>query len=596
MEDSVRLVIWDLDETFWKGTLTEGAIEYQQYVHDTVIRLAERGIISSICSKNDKEPVRAILTERGLWEYFIFPSINWEPKGKRIESIVKLMQLRPESCLFIDDNPGNLNEAKHYLPALQIADPAIIPTILQNPRFAGKDDSGLTRLRQYQVLERRAGDALAAGGDNTAFLRTSGIRVEIEYDIEAHLDRAIELVNRTNQLNFTKRRLPEDIGEARAILRERSRAYHVQTGLIRVSDRYGDYGFCGYYFIERGIHADTLRDYCFSCRILNMGVESWLYHQLGRPHIAAAADAAVARFEDGATIDWITRGIATQSAGTSAAPVLDRVLLHGGCELAFLSDYFRHFAREMIGEHNTLRDGVEIRADHSAVLRLARTPRDPATIRALERLGYQDAHFQTKLDQPSAAAPLVFLSFVIDGLVAVYRHKTLGLRVPVLLPIAYPRGPVETDATRFDPALLSEAFAGHWVAGALEELRTNYVHDGMISEPAFKANLRHILSCIPANAKIVIVGGNEHSRDIPAGSSHALIGIARVNRWVKDVFGEFPNVSVVNIRQFIRDEAEIDANATHFSRMVYYRLFQHLYWLATAPAGEDAPLAIAETA
>ena len=28
--EKVRLVIWDLDETFWRGTLTEGGIEYVQ--------------------------------------------------------------------------------------------------------------------------------------------------------------------------------------------------------------------------------------------------------------------------------------------------------------------------------------------------------------------------------------------------------------------------------------------------------------------------------------------------------------------------------------------------------------------------------------
>lgn len=51
--------------------------------------------------------------------------------------------------------------------------------------------------------------------DPRGFLRTSDIRLIIEHDIEPHIDRAIELINRTNQLNFTKRRLPEDIEAAR---------------------------------------------------------------------------------------------------------------------------------------------------------------------------------------------------------------------------------------------------------------------------------------------------------------------------------------------------------------------------------------------
>ena len=86
--ENVRLVVWDLDETFWRGTLTEGGIEYQRAAHDIVIELARRGIISSICSKNTLEDVQAILTREGLWDYFVFPSINWEPKGARLAALV----------------------------------------------------------------------------------------------------------------------------------------------------------------------------------------------------------------------------------------------------------------------------------------------------------------------------------------------------------------------------------------------------------------------------------------------------------------------------------------------------------------------------
>jgi predicted enzyme involved in methoxymalonyl-ACP biosynthesis len=50
MPEAIRLVVWDLDETFWRGTVTEGGItEYIQAHHDIVIELARRGIMSSIC-------------------------------------------------------------------------------------------------------------------------------------------------------------------------------------------------------------------------------------------------------------------------------------------------------------------------------------------------------------------------------------------------------------------------------------------------------------------------------------------------------------------------------------------------------------------
>ena len=65
--EPIRLIIWDLDDTFWKGTLTEGGIEaFIQENHDLVPALAQRGIMSSICSKNDHAKIEAILREQWL--------------------------------------------------------------------------------------------------------------------------------------------------------------------------------------------------------------------------------------------------------------------------------------------------------------------------------------------------------------------------------------------------------------------------------------------------------------------------------------------------------------------------------------------------
>ena len=57
--------------------------------------------------------------------------------------------------------------------------------------------------------------------------------MSIEHDLEAHLDRAIEMINRTNQLNFTKVRLSENIEEARKELRELLSGHTIQAGILR---------------------------------------------------------------------------------------------------------------------------------------------------------------------------------------------------------------------------------------------------------------------------------------------------------------------------------------------------------------------------
>jgi FkbH-like protein len=142
MPEAVRLVIWDLDETFWRGTISEGGIkEYVQAHHDIVIELARRGIMSSIVSKNDHATVRKILEEKGLWDYFVFPSIDWTPKASRIAAIIESIQLRAPAVMFIDDNPHNRAEAQALLPELQVQDEVFVSGILDNPLFKGKNDS-----------------------------------------------------------------------------------------------------------------------------------------------------------------------------------------------------------------------------------------------------------------------------------------------------------------------------------------------------------------------------------------------------------------------------------------------------------------------
>jgi FkbH-like protein len=249
--EPVRLVVWDLDDTFWRGTLTEGGIsEYIQEHHDAVIELARRGIMSSICSRNDPDEVLPILEDKKILEYFIFPSISWHPKGERLASLVETVQLRPASVMFIDDNPGNLAEAGAKVPGIQVEGVDFIGRMLKDPRFKGKNDSRLTCLAQYKLLETRKRDEVQHSGDNSEFLRSCDIRVYIEHDVLSHIDRAIELINRTNQLNYTKSRLPEDPEKARAKLSRQCAGSHRQAGLVRVVDKYGDYGFVGFYLMR----------------------------------------------------------------------------------------------------------------------------------------------------------------------------------------------------------------------------------------------------------------------------------------------------------------------------------------------------------
>ena len=78
--EKIKVIIWDLDETFWSGTISEETISIPEENIKLIKTLTSLGIVNSICSKNDMEIVKKQLQEVGVWEYFVFPSVNWEPK------------------------------------------------------------------------------------------------------------------------------------------------------------------------------------------------------------------------------------------------------------------------------------------------------------------------------------------------------------------------------------------------------------------------------------------------------------------------------------------------------------------------------------
>jgi len=569
--EPIRFIIWDLDETFWKGTLTEGGITYRQEVHDIVIELAHRGIISGICSKNDLAPVRDLLTERGIWEYFVFPSISWESKGPRIARLVEQMQLRPETILFIDDNPMNLHEAQHFVPGLQIADETIIGSLLDEPLLRGKPDARLSRLQQYRLLEKRKTDEERAGGDSRDFLRSSNIRVSILHDVSDHLDRVIELINRTNQLNFTKVRLPEDVNEARAQLAEQLASFRWQVGLVKVVDKYGDYGFCGFYAFN--IMSRRLDHFCFSCRTLGMEVESWLYARLGRPRIRVQGEVlAKLPQADDPPIDWIT--LAAESEGDEPVNenALGTVYLRGSCDLAAVGHYLGLVSAKLIQDFNVSYNGLNLRLDHSMFIRHTLRPPDERGMEALASIGYPAEICRSLLPESARHADLFVMTFAVDRH-ALYRHRDTG----VLAPFTAPGVGGTTDVT----TLAAEAEKYFGTAGgrtSFSNLCETFDYAGPISEADFKLNLRLALDLIPGDKPVIIILALE-PKSKPNSAKAASQPV--INPWIREIAVQYSNVALLDLMSCIASPSEMHGTI-HFDRAVYMRLYQQILALARA--------------
>ena len=146
-----------------------------------------------------------------IWDHFVLPSISFAVKGRPIAELIEVLQLRPANVVFVDDNPAVLAEAAFVCPGIQCLDsPAALAAQLGSPHLAGNPGNGAARLAQYQQLAAKQSQRQQHRGDDLDFLRQSEIRIEIDHDVEPHLERVVELINRSNQLNFTKRRITDE--------------------------------------------------------------------------------------------------------------------------------------------------------------------------------------------------------------------------------------------------------------------------------------------------------------------------------------------------------------------------------------------------
>ena len=104
---------------------------------------------------NDEKPCIDKLKEWDLDKYFVFNSINWEPKGQRIKDTVESMNLRPCNVLFIDDNKLNLEEAKFFCPDIMTMLPDKIGELYAAVSMLDKNDENYHVLKVTRCLKRK---------------------------------------------------------------------------------------------------------------------------------------------------------------------------------------------------------------------------------------------------------------------------------------------------------------------------------------------------------------------------------------------------------------------------------------------------------
>ena len=553
--NSIKLIIWDLDDTLWSGTLSEGGAILPKENARLVQDLTDCGIINSICSKNEFEPTKKHLQDLKIWDFFVFPSINWNSKGPQLKEKLDKMALRPVNVLFLDDNPSNLGEAKHFLPTIQIGGPDTIPDLIHQVALLEKKDLSHKRLNQYKILEEKD-TASRTYSNNEEFLYDSHIQVEIHHDCTNQIQRIHELILRSNQLNYTKKRI--NLEDLSTLLQNPD----YDCGYVTVKDRFGDYGLVGFY--AKG--QKRLEHFLFSCRTMGQKIEQWVYAQLGFPGLEVVGEVRT-RLNTTDCPGWINQkeGTSFDDERAISANIPYRVLLKGPCDLSHSLVYIKNadcITTEFTYVSNE--DGKIIDAyNHSVHIEGLHLYSDEDNAQLIQDCIFIDpsmlkgSFFNDKYD-------IIFLSTLIESTYQIYQKKGTNLKVVF-------GGLDLTNPANWNGYITGEFYNGKnvFTEDFLRRFSKEYECIGLTTPEMYISFLQHCLEWLPINTTLCLILG---ATKIYEGSEDVKLRHLNINEAIKSFSLDHPRIKYIEVDDCVHDYSDFEGGINHFSAKVYYEI------------------------
>ncbi|MFC0105733.1 HAD-IIIC family phosphatase [Kibdelosporangium aridum] len=288
---TVKCLVWDLDNTLWRGTLLEdGDVLITDEVRAIVRTLDERGILQSVASKNDHDLAWQRLVELGIAEYFVQPRISWGPKSRAVREIADALRFAPSTIAFVDDQPAERAEVAYHLPDVRCYPAEAVPALVTMPEFSPPrvTEDARRRRQMYLAGEQRVAAQAEHVGPDEDFLRSLRMRMRIRRADAEHLSRVAELTQRTSQMNAT------GIHYSDATLRGLIDDPHHEVLVAGMADRFGPHGEIGVLLMARQPDVWNLRLLATSCRVVSFGagavILNWLIDQAARAGVHLVAD------------------------------------------------------------------------------------------------------------------------------------------------------------------------------------------------------------------------------------------------------------------------------------------------------------------
>jgi FkbH-like protein len=284
-----KVLVLDLDNTLWAGVIGDDGINgiglgdesYEARIHIELQRYAKglmsRGVILAIASKNELQIAESAFSHPNMvldWNDFICKEINWGRKSESIRKLALILNVGLDSIVFLDDNPVERDEVRSTLPMVMV--PEIEDAPLDFLRFLHLTDpfiidNNLTGEDVDRNLSFAAGEQRKkiseSSGSHEEFLKALQTKVILFRPSPAHIERIVQLTNKTNQFNFTTLRL--DTAQISAKIESGN---HLVVA-ARIEDRFGVYGITSLVYIKILDDVAEIENWIMSCRVFSKSAE-----------------------------------------------------------------------------------------------------------------------------------------------------------------------------------------------------------------------------------------------------------------------------------------------------------------------------------
>lgn len=285
----LKLLVVDLDHTLYRGVIAEDGVhglviaDDHRLLNAAIEALARSGVLVAVVSRNRQADVDALLA---AWPEGLFPReiavdviATSSSKGEAVYNLMERFATVPESVMFVDDNPGEILDVVTRCPGVWpvvAVNPSVAASIVnaQHARLTHASAAiAESRRADGRVQERREA-ALAAATTMAELHLELGTRVHAWSASEADLERAADLLNRTNQFNTGLQRM--DLFSLRR-LRERPGGF---VAMAQVEDRLADSGVVAVMSGHSEGDVTTVEEFAVSCRVLGRSLESLIARRM----------------------------------------------------------------------------------------------------------------------------------------------------------------------------------------------------------------------------------------------------------------------------------------------------------------------------